>query len=401
MRHGAWIALGVCAAIGHAQQPPAPTPAPVPSAERLRQQRDELERVRNERNQLQQQMQRIQGQVHSLSEEVTNLDRQADATARVVKSLDLQLTSLGEEVDNASASLVLAQDELVIKRALLGRRVREIYKRGPLYSLEALLSAQSFGALVARYKYLHLAAQRDRVLVHRVETLNEQIGGHRTQLVRLRTDMELSREERAAEERRLRELEGVRGRSLQAAQREQTRTAARLAAIQRDEQRLSTLIASADAERRRVEGRPNAGPASISTLRTTDLGRLAWPVDGTILYRFGRAINPNNTTIRWNGVGIGAIAGTPVRSVADGAVVVAENVGTYGLTVILQHGGGDYSVYGSLARADVKKGQKVTKGQTLGTVGRADPDMEPHLHFEIRPRGRAVDPLDWLRQQPR
>ena len=63
----------------------------------------------------------------------------------------------------------------------------------------------------------------------------------------------------------------------------------------------------------------------------------------------------------------------------------------------MNHGSGDYSIYGSLGQARVAKHAKVTKGQVIGTVGTADPDLEPHLHFEIRPNGRAVDPLGWLR----
>ena len=68
-------------------------------------------------------------------------------------------------------------------------------------------------------------------------------------------------------------------------------------------------------------------------------------------------------------------------------------------SVIVQHGGGDYSVYGSLARIDVRVGQQVVKGAVVGTVGATDPDLPPHLHFEVRPKGRAVDPLEWLRAQ--
>jgi septal ring factor EnvC (AmiA/AmiB activator) len=122
-------------------------------------------------------------------------------------------------------------------------------------------------------------------------------------------------------------------------------------------------------------------------------------VEGSILYRFGRVVNPNKTTTRWNGIGIGASIGTPVKAVAAGEVMVAETIGTYGPTVIIQHGGGDYSIYGSLARITVKKGATVAKGDEIGTVGAADPELPPHVHFEIRPGGRAVDPLDWLRQQ--
>lgn len=344
-------------------------------------------------------MRQLQGTVHDLGEEKTMLERQADATARVVRSLDGQIGALAGEVDNATSSLVLAQDELVIKRAMLQRRVREIYKRGPLYSLEALLSAQSFGALVARYKYLHLVTQRDRALVRRVELLNDQILGTRSQLVRLSGELQLNREQKSEEERRLRELEDARGRSLAKAQQSARQTEQRIQQIQRDEKRLANLLSTFEAERRRaVAARPNT-PAAASTLRTSDFGKLDWPVEGTILYRFGRVVNANSTTTRWNGVGIGAPAGTPVRSVASGSVVLAESFGTYGPTVIVSHGDGDFSVYGSLARLDVRKGQGVQKGQVLGIVGRTDPDLEAHLHFEMRPKGRAVDPLEWLRQR--
>jgi len=120
-------------------------------------------------------------------------------------------------------------------------------------------------------------------------------------------------------------------------------------------------------------------------------------VDGAIIYRFGRVVNPNNTTTRWNGIGIAASAGTDVKSVSAGEVVLADVMGTYGNTIILEHGGGDYSVYGSLSRMAVSKGNRVIKGQAIGSVGATDPSLPAHLHFEIRRGGPAVDPLTWLR----
>ena len=173
----------------------------------------------------------------------------------------------------------------------------------------------------------------------------------------------------------------------------------RLAQIQRDETRVAQLIASAEAAARRATAGRGGTATAPSTLKTSDFGKLDWPVEGSILYSFGRAINPNNTAIRWNGIGIGAPLGTPVKAIADGEIMIAEAIGTYGLTVIVQHGGGDYSVYGSLQRTAVDKGAKVTKGQVIGHVGRADPDMDAHLHLEIRPQGRAMDPLTWLQRR--
>ena len=339
-------------------------------------------------------MRQLRGTVHDLSAEVANLDRQADMTARAVRSLESQLVSIGEAVDSSTGDLVRAEDELVVKRAMLRRRLIDIYKRGPLHAVEALLAAQSFGELVSRYKYLHLLALRDRALVGRVEQLRDRVRRQRGNLVRFQRDIERTREERAFEEKRLRDLERERARSLAATQRRARDTEARLRRIARDEQRLTNVIAELEAARRRAGG---GGGRANSTIRTSDLGRLDWPVEGEIIYNFGRVVNPNNTTTRWNGIGIAASEGTPVKAVSAGSVVVAETFGTYGLTVIVQHGGGDYSVYGSLSRLSVQKGAVVSKGQVLGVVGAADPELPPHLHFEMRPQGRAVDPLEWLR----
>ena len=240
------VASSVLAAPLAAQQQP-------PAAERLRTQREELDRIKAERADLERRMRELQSSVHDLSEERTNLERQRDATARVVRSLDNQLTSLGEEERQTTARLVWAQDEVAVKKAILQHRVREIYKRGPLYSVEALLSAQSFGSLVARYKYLHLVAMRDRSLVHRVEKLGEQIAAQRETLMRLRADVATSREDKAAEESRLAGLEKQRSRSLAQVQARQQATEERLKQIARDEARIVATLASLEAERKRAE----------------------------------------------------------------------------------------------------------------------------------------------------
>jgi septal ring factor EnvC (AmiA/AmiB activator) len=390
---GALLALAVAGPLA-AQQPPSAV-----GESRLRQQQQELERLRGERQQLERRMTDLQRSARSLAEEVANLDRQADATARLVRALEEQAAVIGAELDAATGRLVHAEDELEGKRAVLERRVVDIYKRGPLYSTEAMLSARSFGELVARYKYLYEVARHDRTLVTRVESLRDEIRSQRERLVGLQGDIERNRTEKATEEQRLRALEQQRTERLTVVQRDATRTQQRLTQLARDEARLSNLIANLEATRRRADRTPTARAAAPSTLRTADLGRLAWPVEGSILYRFGRVVNANNTTTRWNGLGISAPAGTPVTAVSAGEVVVAETIGTYGLTVILQHGEGDYSVYGSLAGLSVRPGATVTKGQVIGTVGAADPELPPHLHFEMRPRGRAVDPLEWLRGQ--
>ena len=375
-----------------------PAVASAQSAEaRIRAQREELDRIRRERAELESRMSNLRGNAHELQEEVANLDRQRDATERVIQTLDRQLAAITTEVDATSARVDKAESELTSRRTTLERRLVDIYKRGPLYSAEALLTARSFGELVARYKYLHELATQDRALVARVQSLRDQVFRQRADLVRLRSAVEENRMDKQVEEERLARLRGERSTNLQQVQRSTQEIVDRLAALRASESRLSNVIATIETERRRTAAtRPNA-PRETSTLRTSDLGRLDWPVDGTVLYRFGRVVNPNNTTTRWNGMGIAAPTGTTVRAVAPGTVVSVGQLGTYGLTVIVQHGAGDYSVYASLNNASVRTGSAIRKGDAIGTVGTSDPDLRPHLHFEIRPQGRAVDPESWLR----
>lgn len=363
---------------------------------KLREQREELDRIRDERNELERQMFALRINVHDLSEEVANLNARREATERLVRAIDRQLAAISGEVDQATQNLARAEGELERKRATLKKRLVDIYKRGPLYTAEVMLSAQSFGALVARYKYLHLLALRDRALVQRVEQLRNQVGRDQERLVRLQVALEESRRNKELEEENLRVLERERAANLAAAERTARRAEEKLERLRRTELQLTNAIAAFENARRREGNRVTGGRGS-STIMTRDYGQLDWPVDGPLLYTYGKAQTASNSTIRWNGVGIQASVGTHVRSIAAGTVASVGQLGTYGLTVIVEHGGGDYSIYGSLARADVKLHQTVAKGQSVGTVGVSDPDLPPHLHFEIRHGGPSVDPATWLR----
>ncbi|HJQ18739.1 MAG TPA: peptidoglycan DD-metalloendopeptidase family protein, partial [Gemmatimonadaceae bacterium] len=230
--------------------------------------------------------------------------------------------------------------------------------------------------------------------------LRNQVGMERDRLVVLQRGLADNREEKRIEEGRLRSLEQDQRQQLARVQHESRQTQNKIARMRISETQLANTIAALEVERRRVEARrPASAPRVTSSIRTNDYGQLDWPVDGPLVYTFGRAVQANNTAIRWNGVGIRASVGTPVRSVAAGKVVSVRQLGTYGLTAIVEHGGGDYSIYGSLSRADVREGQVIPKGAVIGGVGISDPELPPHLHFEIRHGGPAMDPVTWLRRR--
>jgi septal ring factor EnvC (AmiA/AmiB activator) len=371
---------------------------------RLRAQRDTLEQIRREREELEQRAAELANSVHDLDEEVANIDKRREATALIVKRLDTQLATITSEVDSANKRVTATEAELSTKRTSLHKRLVDIYERGPMQTTEALLSARSFGELVARYKYLHLLALHDRSLVKRVEDLRAQLRIDQTRLVSLRTALEENRGDKAREEDELRALERERNSSLTRTRQQVRQVQNRISQLKETEEKMNSTIASLDADRRRTESSRPATTRIGSTIKTSDYGKLDWPVDGPLLYTFGKAQTASNNTIRWNGVGIRGPINTPVKAVAGGKIANVAPLGTYGLTVIVDHGGGDYSIYGSLSRAEVRAGQMVAKGQVIGAIGITDPELPPHLHFEIRHAGEdgrpgSVDPATWLRGQ--
>jgi len=372
--------------------------------DRIRAQRDTLDRIRREREALERQAADLQNSVHDLDAEVANLNERADATARLVRALDDQLATIRGEADVATKNVATAEKELGVKRNSLHARLVEIYKRGPLFTTQVMLSARSFGELAARYKYLHMLTLHDRALVTRVEELHDRVTHEQARLVGLRSALEVNRGDKAREEAELRALEDERAATLSRTRAQARVTEDRLLRIKATEAQFANIIANLDADRRRLETTRPSAALNTSTIHTSDYGRLDWPVNGPLVYTFGKARTASNTTIRWNGVGIRAPVGTSVSAVAPGRVVNVGQLGTYGLTVIIDHGGGDYSIYGSLDRADVRAQQTVTKGQVIGQVGVSDPELPPHLHFEIRHGGAdgrpaSVDPASWLKDQ--
>ena len=363
--------------------------------------RRRLEEIRRERDRLEEQQQRLQGQVHDVNDELSNLERQRESTQRIVGEIERQIGGLASQLDRSSAELILAEDNLAERRAVLDRRLIDIYKRGPLYTFQALFAAESFGDLLSRYKYLYLTSRQDRALVTDVELLRNRVVSERNTILDVRTQLDRSRQEREAEYAKYTELAQARSRRLESLQRSARSTERRLTTLQKDEARLNGLLAALERARRDEASRglrgTVAGPGSITT---ASLGKLDWPVEGTIVYRFGRDTLPSGGIIRWNGVGIAAAVGTPVRAVEAGKVRLVGKFGTYGLTIVLEHGNGYYSVYSHLQAASVKLGSTVTKGATIGSVGGENSDYGPHLHFEIRGENQvALDPTAWLRKR--
>ena len=361
----------------------------------IRANRARLDSIRDERERLETELSRLRGRAHDIAGELANIERQKNATSRLVNELDRQIRGMGASLDTVTLELVLAEDALAEKRAILHRRLADIYKRGPLWTFQVMLSAASFGDLLSRYKYLYLVSRQDRALVGAVDTLRAHIASQRRQLLQIQYELAERRDERSLELGRYVSLERRHQRSLSETRASERAAARRLETLSRDAERLNETIAAL--ERARLAAPPAPGAPAITS---GDLGKLDWPVEGDLIYRFGPYRLPNNTLVRQNGIGIRVPVGTPVRAVAAGVVRMAEPYGTYGPSVIVDHGGGFYTLYLYLSQVQVQLGQRVSTGDVVGASGGQTSEQGPHVEFQVRGQGSiALDPLNWLKER--
>ncbi len=157
--------------------------------------------------------------------------------------------------------------------------------------------------------------------------------------------------------------------------------------LEQDAQRLTGII------RRLLASRPkgSTGPA-LGT------GRFAMPARGRLSSNFGWRTHPVYGGKRFHaGADIAAASGSAITAADSGVVIFAGRYGGYGNAVILDHGAGLATVYGHCSRLYVRTGQQIQKGQKIAAVGSTGVSTGPHLHFEVRRNGQAVNPLGYLR----
>lgn len=118
------------------------------------------------------------------------------------------------------------------------------------------------------------------------------------------------------------------------------------------------------------------------------------PIRGRILHQYG---SKQVGELRWKGIVIESPAGATVKAIAPGRVVLADRLQGYGLIVVIDHGKGDMSLYGYNQSLLVKRGQLVQAGEKIAEVGNSGGQDQNALYFEIRRRGKAINPSPWLK----
>ncbi len=303
------------------------------------------------------------------------------------KRVEAERAQAESRLHNARDAEGAAQARMAAKLAELRPRLLARSRMGQAGELQILLASRSLGDLVKRRYLMDRILSRDLAL----------LGDARAALA----ERERARAERELEAGRLQLLAvEVEDRRAQAeARREERETL--LSALRGARALHERAAAEASAQARKLAEfvatlPPRAGlsgPGGFAARR----GRLPLPAQGPITVGFGRVVNPKfNTVTVQNGIDLEAAAGAPVRAVAPGRVVHAGWFNGYGNLVIVDHGEGYHTLVAHLASMKTAMGEEVDVGDVLGTVGDSGSLKGPYLYFEIREKGRPVDPRPWL-----
>jgi len=346
-------------------------------------------------------LQAVKSEIERVTRQVSEEQVERDKLSRELRSAEVSVGRAREGLDEvrrgraerASKRAALAAEkraregDLNQNRGALAGQLRAAYLIGREEPLKLLLNQKDperAGRMFVYYSYFGRArAQQIHGIesdVQTIATLDEQLQAQDAKLA------ELERQQRAD----LAELEQARTKRSQvlaSLTAESNSHAQNLERLKSQQGGLEKLLREL---RRAIEKFPIDNNDAFAHVR----GKLAWPVGGKLVARFGET---RAGGVKWDGVLVATERGAPVRAVYGGRVIYADWLPGLGLLTIVDHGEGYMSLYGHNERLYKAAGERVSAGDTLGSAGDSGGSNRPELYFEIRKGGKAVDPRPWFR----
>jgi septal ring factor EnvC (AmiA/AmiB activator) len=346
-------------------------------------------------------LQAVKSEIERVSRQVSEEQVERDRLSRELRTAEVSVGKAREGLDSvrrgraerASRRATLAADrkareaDLAHNRGALAGQLRAAYLIGREEPLKLLLNQKDPGRAGRMFVYYSYFGRARAEQIHGIENdvqaiaaLDEQVQAEDAKLAELEKqqradlmELELAREKRS----------GVLA-SLTAESNSHAQSLERLKSQQGGLEKLLREL------RRAIERFPIDNNDAFAHLR----GKLAWPVGGKLMARFGE---PRAGGVKWDGVLVATERGAPVRAVYGGRVIYADWLPGLGLLTIVDHGEGYMSLYGHNERLYKAVGERVSAGDTLGAAGDSGGSNRPELYFEIRKGGKAVDPRPWFR----
>ena len=361
------------------------TGAPAPAAERDPEQ--QLGEVREHIEKLQRSMRRDTDRRDSLSAQLRDAEEKVRGARGRLADVRRRLAASDERLTQLTAERERNESKLRDQRAALAQQLRAAYMSGREEQIKLLLSQEdpaAFGRMLVYYSYLGRARAGKiaeiEAAVAAIEEAAAQEALERDHLAALEAD---SRKELAAVD----SARAERGKALRAMTAQIRSNSDTIAKLKREAAGLEKLVADL---RRALQDLPPGGGQAFEKVR----GRLAWPVAGRIVARYGQS---RGGGLKWNGVLIETGRGSEVRALYEGRVAYSDWLPGMGLLMIVDHGG-YMSLYAHNEQLYKAAGDRVEGGEVVATVGDSGGRSRPGLYLEIRRGAKPVDPVPWFRR---
>jgi murein DD-endopeptidase MepM/ murein hydrolase activator NlpD len=306
-----------------------------------------------------------------------------------------RLSTLERTIAVQTARLTRLRGQYDIALARLERRVRELYMTDGPDALSFVLGTTSFSDLLDNLDLLGRIGRQDERIAAQVKRVRDGVADARRRTRVARGEavrVEAAAAAATSEQRGLVSRLVASRDDLVAAEQVKQRT---LASIQGDRTavlaEIDDLQAQSAALAARIRAAQERAAATSSAPPASGTGQLSWPVSGPVTSGFG---------MRWGrmheGIDIAVGQGTPVHAAGAGTVIYAGWMDGYGNLVVIDHGNGLSTAYGHNSSLACAVGQTVSAGQVISYSGSTGHSTGPHVHFEVRVNGTAVDPLGYL-----
>ena len=351
---------------------------------------DRLTEAKQKETALRAEIDAVSGRIRDLEQQVGDVSLRLAPLEREFELRELKLNRLNALVAVQTRRLSFLWTEYRIAIGRFNRRLVAAYESERPDELSVLLSSRSVSALLDGLDYIRLVARNDREIAETVRIARDEVAAGLKRTRAARADMYRQAKIVAVRVHQVRVLRDQLVTSKSSLVEAQSRRRADLSSLTAQERADAEEIDSLQEVSSALAAKIRAAQAHSTVVRSGS-GTLIWPVNAPITSPFGW---------RWGrmheGVDLGAAYGTPIAAAASGTVIYAGWLGGYGNLTVIDHGGGLSTAYGHQSHIGVSIGQHVEQGEIIGNVGSTGHSTGPHLHFEVRVNGQAVDPLGYF-----
>lgn len=387
----------------------------------LQERKDALRKLERELREQREQVENIEVEEKGVLNTISLIDQNLNQTREYLSELGRNESALESSISNIQSELDSLNSDVRAQQNAMRKRVRELYLKGRGEKWERLYQLLRLKENPDRQIYLvRRLIEDDRNMVEKMQVSVHERDRHRSRLVGRLDELQQVRVSKAREEKGLVKQLTRQSETLDQLQQDKELQKRALAEYERNQKTMLAIInaletkrkreLAAAAKRKKAEQKkkkdskskvPEKAVARVAVEASEEpvaIGPKCVPLKGEVISEYGYHEHKVLHTMTRNlGAEIRGRRGDPVRAAAGGTVVMVTRIDGRGPSVIVDHGGSVYSVYGHLGSIRVREGQELRHCQDIGDVGDAESLNGYKLYFQVSKGTHTLDPMNWLR----